>query len=93
MDSLLSSEDVRAYKPDPEVYLKSAQNLGVSPENCVVFEDSHSGITAAISAGAKVVGVLTSHTKDELPSCHHYIQDYRDMSLACVEQLLNHINA
>lgn len=88
MDSVLSSEDVRAHKPDPEIYLKSAKNLGVNPEKCVVFEDSHSGVSAALNAGATVVGVLTSHTKDELPPCHYYIHDYHDITVERIKQLL-----
>src|SRR5690606_39612399 len=42
-DSILTSEDVQRHKPDPEVYIKSALNLGLKPEHCVVFEDSYSG--------------------------------------------------
>jgi len=88
MDSVLSSEDVHAHKPHPEIYLKSANNLGVEPANCVIFEDSFSGVSAAINAGAKVVGVLTSHTKDQLPPCQHYIRDYRDIDVARIKQIL-----
>src|SRR5690606_1908141 len=47
MDAMLSSEDVTAHKPDPEIYLKSAAMLNAKPGNCVVFEDSHSGVSAA----------------------------------------------
>lgn len=88
MDSVLSSEDVSAHKPDPEIYLKSAGNLDVQPANCVIFEDSFSGVSAAINAGAKVVGVLTSHTKDQLPPCQHYIRDYRDVDVAHIKRIL-----
>lgn len=88
MDSALSSEDVNAHKPDPEIYMKSAENLGVRPEDCVIFEDSFSGVTAATRAGAKVVGVLTSHTPEQLPPCQAYIHDYRDIDVARIHQLL-----
>ena len=67
--SLLASEDVSKHKPDPEVYLKSAQNLGVDPKDCLVFEDSFSGMTAAKRAEMDVVGVLTTHEKKDLPRC------------------------
>lgn len=86
MDSKLASEDVSRHKPDPEVYLKSALLLGVNPENCVVFEDSFSGASAGLNAGMKVIGVLSSHRKEELPECHQYIEDYRNLSL---EQVLS----
>jgi beta-phosphoglucomutase len=59
----MASEDVTKHKPDPEIYLKSAANLQVEPDFCVVFEDSFSGVTAAKNAGMKVVGVLSSHSK------------------------------
>jgi len=80
LGSVLASENVKHHKPDPEVYLTSAANLDVTPEQCVVFEDSFSGVTAALNAGMKVAGVLTSHTKEELPPCNLYIEDYTGLS-------------
>lgn len=87
LSSLLASENVKKHKPDPEVYLASAQNLGKSPEQCLVFEDSFSGVSAAKNAGMKVVGVLTSHTKEELPPCNLYIEDYTDLSYLKIMEL------
>ena len=81
MQSQLAAEDVAKHKPDPEVYLKSAAKLGVKPEECLVFEDSFSGASAGINAGMKVVGVLSSHTEDELPTCDFYIKDYKGLEL------------
>ncbi len=88
MESVLASEHVTRHKPDPEVYLTSAVNLEVLPEDCVVFEDSYSGVSAAINAGMKVVGVLSSHTKEELPPCNHYINDYRGLNVEDIQELL-----
>lgn len=88
MNSLLASEDVILHKPHPEVYLKSAENIGILPENCVVFEDSFSGITAGLNAGMKVVGVLSSHSKDQLPPCSYYINDYSEISASKVLEIL-----
>lgn len=85
--SMLASEDVTRHKPDPEVYLSSARNLGLSPEQCVVFEDSFSGVTAAVQAGMRVVGVLTSHTQDELPPCHLYMKDYEALTFESIQAL------
>lgn len=89
MQSQLASEDVSKHKPDPEVYLKSAANLGLKPEECLVFEDSFSGASAGINAGMKVVGVLSSHTKEELPTCDLYIEDYKNLDLVQIQQLFN----
>ena len=88
MGSMLASEDVIKHKPDPEIYLNSARRLDLNPSQCVVFEDSFSGVTAARSAGTRVVGVLSSHGVDELPPCDHYIRDYREISVETVRELI-----
>jgi HAD superfamily hydrolase (TIGR01509 family) len=88
MESILASEDVTKHKPDPEVYIKSASNLQMEPEFCVVFEDSFSGVTAAKNAGMKVVGVLSSHAKSELPVCDLYINDFKEMDVTTVFSLI-----
>jgi len=88
LGSLLASENVTKHKPDPEVYLTSAKNLGVRPTRCIVFEDSFSGISAALNAGMKVVGVLTSHTKNELPPCDLYIDNYRGLDFGSIVGLI-----
>ncbi|MFJ4831259.1 HAD family hydrolase [Streptomyces sp. NPDC088747] len=56
-DVRVTAESVGASKPDPEGFLKGAAELGVAPEDCVVFEDSGAGISAGRSAGMRVVGV------------------------------------
>jgi len=86
--SVLASEDVSAHKPNPEVYLKSMANLGVIAANSLVFEDSASGVQAGISAGAKVVGVLSSHAADELPGCAYYIPDFQAMDVGLARQIV-----
>jgi len=87
LGSILASENVKKHKPDPEVYLTSAINLGVSPDQSVVFEDSFSGVSAALNAGMRVVGVLSSHTKEELPPCNFYINDYSEISFETIRSL------
>jgi beta-phosphoglucomutase len=87
MQSILASENVTKHKPDPEVYLKSAANLQKAADQCVVFEDSFSGVTAALNAGMKVVGVLTSHTQSELPPCNMYIENYDALSFENIRSL------
>lgn len=87
LGSIMASEDVKKHKPDPEVYLRSAANLNVPPAQCVVFEDSFSGVSAAINAGMTVVGVLSSHTKEELPPCSFYIDDYTELSYDKISHL------
>lgn len=55
--AIVSSEDVRLGKPDPEVFLRAAEKLGVAPARCVVIEDSPQGVEAAARAGMKRVAV------------------------------------
>jgi beta-phosphoglucomutase-like phosphatase (HAD superfamily) len=59
--AVVNGHQVLKPKPDPEAYLMAAALLGVNPCNCIVFEDSYSGIEAARAAGARVVGVRTTH--------------------------------
>ncbi|WP_217167519.1 HAD family hydrolase [Streptomyces sp. AC512_CC834] len=56
-DVRVTAESVGASKPDPEGFLKGAAELGIAPADCVAFEDSGAGITAARAAGMRVVGV------------------------------------
>lgn len=89
MDSLLGSENVTLHKPHPEVYLQSANNVDISPSNALVFEDSYSGVTAGLNAGMRVVAVLSTHTKKQLPPCSFYIHDYSEISVEKVIEILN----
>jgi beta-phosphoglucomutase len=63
---VLDGHQVRKAKPDPEIYRLAAQRLGVAEPNCIVFEDSTSGVQAAREAGMRIVGILT--TEDNLSS-------------------------
>ncbi|MDF2519104.1 MAG: haloacid dehalogenase [Sphingobacterium sp.] len=87
--STLSSEDVKLHKPHPEVYLKSAENLAMPIERCIVFEDSFSGITAAKNAGMKVVAVLSTHKREDLPLSDIYIRNYTEISVANIKAILH----
>ena len=87
--SIMASENVKNHKPDPEVYLASAENLGVPTNRCIVFEDSFSGVSAGINAGMKVVGILSSHTPSELPPCDLYLENYLQARFDTIYPLLN----
>ena len=53
-------------KPDPEGYLLGARDLGTDPADCVVLEDAPGGVDAGRAAGMRVVGVLTTHAREDL---------------------------
>jgi mannitol-1-/sugar-/sorbitol-6-phosphatase len=65
-ERLISADDVERGKPDPEPYRRGAELLGLRPEECVVVEDAPSGVGAGIAAGCRVLGVLGTHSLDEL---------------------------
>lgn len=80
-DALIGSEDVRHGKPHPEVFLLSAQKLGVAPEKCVVFEDSPAGVEAALRAGMKCMVVNPMTPRGEFGETSHVLSwasDYRE---------------
>lgn len=56
-DAVVDGTHVSNAKPDPEVFLKGAELLGVSPLECVVFEDAEAGVEAAINGNMKCVGI------------------------------------
>lgn len=75
-DAVVDGNAVSAAKPDPEVFLKGAQELGIDPAECVVFEDSLAGIEAARRAGMAAIGVGTPET---LPGANRWISSLADM--------------
>jgi beta-phosphoglucomutase len=79
-DVIIDGPRVSKPKPHPQIFLKAALDLGVNPENCVVFEDSLSGVKAANAAGMKVVGITTTHTAQELHPVDLVIADYTELT-------------
>jgi sugar-phosphatase len=63
---LISADMVERGKPDPEPYRRGAGLLGFHPEECVVVEDAPSGVGAGVAAGCRVLGVLGTHSAEEL---------------------------
>jgi len=56
-DVLVTIEDVRAGKPEPDLFLEAARRIGIAPARCLVFEDSEQGVDAARRAGMRVIDV------------------------------------
>ncbi len=67
-------------KPDPEVYLKCAEKLGVATSECIVCEDAFSGIKAARAAGMKVIALTTSYRRDLIKDYDYLIDNFREIS-------------
>lgn len=77
--AIVDGHQVANPKPAPDIYLRVAGQLGVAPRNCIVFEDSPSGIAAGRSMGARVVGVCRQGR--QLPGTDLSIRDFTDSSL------------
>ena len=76
----LGAEDVQRGKPHPDIFIQAAGNMNVQPYECLVFEDSFSGIEAARKAGMEVVVLSTTHSREELKvlDLNYVINDYED---------------
>lgn len=74
-------------KPDPEIYLKAAELLGLEPDKCIVVEDSFIGIESARRANMKVVGIETYHSANELKDADITIKDYNELTIEKIENL------
>ena len=86
--AITGSEEVKKGKPSPDVYLQSATKLQADPTHCIAFEDTPSGIRAALAAGMRVVALATTHTREELSAYPllTIINDYEGLNL---DSLLN----
>lgn len=72
MQRVVTSSDVKKLKPAPDMYLLAAEQLGVSPEGCLVVEDSPAGSTAALKAGMYVLGLTSSQPKEKMTAAHEW---------------------
>lgn len=77
---ILGDEHVVKGKPDPEIYSETAKQLGVSPERCLVFEDSPPGIAAGKNAHMTVVGILTTHSEKDLQAADYHVADFKQIA-------------
>ena len=69
-------------KPDPQVFQMVAQSMGVPIEECLIFEDSPTGVETAHRAGCKVVVVTTTHSQEEFerfPNVLRFIDNYHHL--------------
>jgi len=86
--AIVSADDVRRSKPDPEVFLLAAARIDRLPHECVVLEDATFGIEAALSGGMAVVGVTTSHAREALARAHRIVDRLDELTLADLQSLV-----
>ena len=80
---LIIGDECSAGKPDPEPYLRAMRELGVTADECIAFEDSTSGATAAVAARVKTIGITTTQSAEKLQEagCSFSIQDFESEAL------------
>lgn len=88
----LCNEDPVQHKPSPEPYLKAAEIAGVDIKDCLIFEDSRPGLTAAKASGAQWVSVtgFSSINAKEEGLAHQFVEDLSDMTLEKIAQFAAH---
>ena len=78
--AITTAADVRRGKPDPEIFLLSAERLNVAPRNSIVFEDAFFGFEAAKRAGMKAIGITTVNSHDEIMKSEGVVEAHADFS-------------
>nr|WP_289707199.1 beta-phosphoglucomutase [Enterocloster clostridioformis] len=85
-DAVVDGTKVTQAKPDPQVFLQGAAELGLSPANCIVFEDAVAGIQAARAGGMTAVGI---GSRDTLYEADLILPGFADITITEVEQWLS----
>lgn len=82
-EPMVFAEDVGAEKPDPAPYEAALEKLGISPGEALAFEDSPSGMGGAVEAGIPVVGLVATHSPNELreAGAEFVVGDFADRAL------------
>ena len=90
-DAICTSDEVKIGKPAPDVYLKAAEDLGVDPKDCLIFEDVPAALMAGKSAGMKTCAVADKFSEDQIEKkralADYFIQDYFEVLKGTYEQL------
>jgi len=80
-DVMMVAEEVKRGKPAPDGYRLGAERLGYAPPECIVFEDAPAGIASAGAAGARVVGLTTTHAAADLAGADATIADFSGIDI------------
>ena len=86
-DAVLGGDDVSRGKPQPEIYLKAAERLGVPAGECIAIEDSPVGIAAAVASGAYTIAVRTEYTRNlDVSQAHTILETLEDFDLSLLAE-------
>lgn len=86
-DVIITADDVKKGKPEPDVFLHAAKILNINPQNCIVVEDAPVGLKAAKRAGMISIALTTTHNKAELDGANIIIKDLTEISIIDIKNL------
>lgn len=84
----VSGNDFKESKPNPEIYIYTANKLKTNIDKCIVFEDSIKGITAAKRAGMKIIGVRHKFLKSDLSDTDLIINNFNEINFNIVKDII-----
>ena len=85
----VSGADFEKGKPDPEIFITAADRIGLKPDECVVFEDAHSGVQAALAGGFLCVAIDRHNNRKSLEGADIIVGDLSEVTLAQIIGLGN----
>ena len=86
--SVISGNELPASKPDPDIYLRTAKNLGLAPADCVVLEDTYNGVLAAKRAGMRCIGYRNPNSgQQDLRQADKIVDSLRELTLDVIRQM------
>lgn len=88
-DVIITGNDIKKGKPDPEIFLLACKKLNLNPQECVVFEDAYLGVKAAKNAGIKCVGIDRYNNPERLQDADIVISDVSEISIEQLRRLID----
>jgi beta-phosphoglucomutase-like phosphatase (HAD superfamily) len=80
-DAMITADETNSGKPDPEVFLNAAKELGVTPGNCIVMEDARNGAQAAKKGGMLCIAITTTRSEDQLQAADLIVDGYHELDI------------
>lgn len=84
---IVSGDQVKLGKPNPEIFLLAAKKINISPDACIVIEDAPSGVSAAKAAGMKCIAITTGSSKEKLKKADLIIDSFYELSAEVIKNL------
>lgn len=89
ISATVTGNEVTRGKPDPEVFLKAAGKLKLSPQACAVIEDAPAGVEAAVRAGMTAIAITGTVEREKLSHAHLIVDSLRDLTPPKIADLID----